>query len=229
MEHLDKRVNRKELANLLNISINAIKQLEKRKTLERRAVKEGYKILDRVKIGNKVIYLIKIDNKIKAEKEIRKIYKTNKANEFADYFHTRTKKEAITTKDIAATSKVTKKTVIKWDNTLEDKQILSKDGYYYFTIDRLTDEVKEVTKEEYKNYWRNKAYLKAFEDLRLRYKRGEINLMELQLASGDIAVIISLIENKYYFKIKKYKVNRNEMYIHTRKLIQDIKGVTIED
>lgn len=59
--------------------------------------------------------------------------------------------------------------------------------------------------------------------------QGEITLTELQLTSGDIAVIISMIENRYCFKIKKYKVNQNEIYEYTRNLIEEYqKGVVLE-
>ena len=59
--------------------------------------------------------------------------------------------------------------------------------------------------------------------------QGEISLTELQLTSGDISVIISMLEDKYCFKVKKYKVNRNEIYEHTRNLIDEYqKGVILE-
>ncbi|CAG9712813.1 hypothetical protein CNEO3_2380001 [Clostridium neonatale] len=58
---------------------------------------------------------------------------------------------------------------------------------------------------------------------------GEISLTELQLTSGDVAVIVSAIENKYCFKIKKYKVNRNQLYADTRKIIDEYqKGVILK-
>ena len=124
---------------------------------------------------------------------------------------------------------MSEKTIIKWDNILQDKRILSKDGFYYFKLDRISNEITEISKEEYKAFWKNKAYLKAFADLRKRYMEGEISLTELQLTSGDVAVIVSAIENKYCFKIKKYKVNRNQLYADTRRIIDEYqKGVIFE-
>ena len=157
------------------------------------------------------------------------IYNTNRTDKFISYFNIRTIEEPKTIKQIAEESNVAEKTVIKWDNTLQDKRILSKDGFYYFKVDRLKDEIIEISKEEFKSFWRNKAYLNAFEELRRKYILGEISLTELQLTSGDIAVIMSMIENKYCFKIKKYKVNRNEIFDYTEKLINEYqKGVILD-
>ena len=214
------KCDRKQLKEILNISINALKLIEKRNKLNYRLNRCGYKLIDRYKAKNKYIYIIaKINKEIK--KEINNIYKTNRTDKFINYFNIRTIEEPKTIKEIASKSNVAEKTVIKWDNTLQDKKILSKDGFYYFKVDRLKDEIIEISKEEYKTFWRNKAYLKAFAELRKRYIQGEITLTELQLTSGDVAVILSLIENKYCFKVKKYKVNRNEIFEYTRILIEE--------
>jgi len=222
------KCDRKKLKQILNISLNALKLIERRNKLEYRLNKAGYELIDKYKEGNKYIYLIKESNK-QIKKELNNIYNTNRTDKFISYFNIRTIEEPRTIKQIAEESKVAEKTVIKWDNTLQDKRILSKDGFYYFKVDRLKDEIIEISKEEFKSFWRNKAYLNAFEELRRKYIKGEITLTELQLTSGDIAVIISMIENKYCFKIKKYKVNRNEIFDYTKKLINEYqKGVILD-
>lgn len=221
------KCDRNQLKEILNISLNALKLVDKRNNLQYRLNKCGYELVDKYKVKNKYIYVIRGNNK-KLKKKISNIYNTNKADKFIDYFNIRTIEEPKTIKEIAEESKVTEKTIIKWDNTLQDKRILSKDGFYYFKIDRLKKEIVEIGKDEYKTFWRNKAYLKAFADLRVKYMRGELSLTEFQLTSGDIAVIISLIENKHCFKVKKYKVNRNEIYLYTKELIEEYhKGVVL--
>lgn len=217
--------DRKQLKEILDISLNALKLIEKRNSLKQRLNKKGYVLVDKYKVKNKYIYVIKKSN-AELKKKINNIYNTNRADKFIDYFNIRTVESPKTIKEVALESKVAEKTVIKWDNTLQDKRILSKDGFYYFKVDRSNNQIEEICKEEYKAYWRNKVYLKAFADLRQKYIRGEISLTEFQLTSGDVAVIISMLENKYCFKIKKYKVNRNEIYEYTRKLIDEYqKGV----
>lgn len=222
------KCDRKKLKQILNVSLNALKLIERRNKLEYRLRKVGYELIGKYKEKNKYIYVIRESNQ-KIKKELSNIYNTNRTDKFIDYFNIRTIEEPKTIKEIAEQSAVAEKTIIKWDNTLQDKLILSKDGFYYFKVDRIKNTIEEICKEEYKTYWRNKAYLKAFAELRKRYIQGEITLTELQLTSGDIAVIISMLENRYCFKVKKYKVNRNEIYDYTKKLINEYQKGVISD
>jgi len=222
------KCDRSQLKDILNISLNALKLIEKRNNLQYRLRKCGYELIDKYKVKNKYIYVIRESNQ-EIKKQISNLYNTNRTDKFINYFNIRTIEEPKTIKEIALISEVAEKTIIKWDNTLQDKRILSKDDFYYFKVDRIKDTITEICKEEFKSYWRNKAYLNAFADLRRKYMQGEITLTELQLTSGDIAVIISMIENRYCFKIKKYKVNQNEIYEYTRNLIEENqKGVVLE-
>lgn len=221
--------DRKKLKDILNISLNALKLIEKRDNLEYRLNKVGYTLVDKYKRKNKYIYVIEKNNN-ELKQKIRVMYNTSRVDNFINYFNIRTIEQPKTIKEIAIESEVAEKTIIKWDNTLQDKRILSKDGFYYFKLDRSTNEIIEISKEEYKTFWRNKVYLKAFSDLRKRYMEGEISLTELQLTSGDVAVIVSAIENKYCFKTKKYKVNRNQSYIDTKRIIEEYqKGFIFEE
>lgn len=221
------KCDRKQLKDILNISLNALKLIEKRNKLEDRLNKCGYKLVDKYKEKNKYIYVIRKSNQ-EIRKQLSIMYNTNRTDKFINYFNIRTIEEPRTIKEIAQNSDVAEKTIIKWDSTLQDKQIISKDGFYYFKVDRFNDSITQICKEEYKSYWRNKAYLRAFAELRKKYMQGEISLTEFQLTSGDIAVIVSMLENKYCFRIKKFKVNRNDMYNYTKKLISEYqKGVIL--
>lgn len=220
--------DRNQLKEILGVSLNALKLIEKRNNLEHRLNKVGYTLIDKYKKKNKYIYVIQKTNK-KLKQKISNMYNTNRADKFISYFNIRTIERPMTIQEIAIRLGVSEKTIIKWDNTLQDKRILSKDGFYYFKLDRSNNEIIEISKEEYKTFWKNKSYLKAFADLRKRYMEGEISLTELQLTSGDVAVIVSAIENKYCFKIKKYKVNRNQLYADTKKIIDEYqKGVILK-
>ncbi|UYZ37257.1 hypothetical protein OD350_06225 [Clostridium beijerinckii] len=168
--------------------------------------------------NKKTIYELGIS---KDKQIINKLYNISKTDCFIDYFNIRTAEEPDTIDDIASKVKINKNTVIKWDNTLQDKKIISKDGYYYFKLDKTLGELAQVTIEEYKSFWKNKAYVNAFKKLQDKYTRSEITLAELQLAKGELDVIIKTIENKYYYKVKKYKVNKdNKLYIDTMNLIR---------
>lgn len=215
------KVSRNELKNILEVNLNALKQIERRKTLDKRLLDKGYRLVDKHIEGNKTIYELEVSD---TKQLINKTYNVSKTNNFIDYFNIRTKEEPNTIEEIATKANVNKKTVAKWDNTLQDKRIISKDGYYYFRLDKDEGEMIQVSMEEYKSFWKNKAYLNAFNKLQQKYIKGEISLTELQLASGEIAVIISTIENKYYYKIKKYKVDKNnELYKNTKRLIEGVR------
>lgn len=212
------KVCRNELKDLLDINLNALKQIERRNTLEKRLLERGYILLNKSIENKKTIYELGIS---KDKQIINKIYNISKTGCFINYFNIRTAEEPDTIDDIANKVKINKNTVIKWDNTLQDKKIISKDGYYYFKLDKELGELTQVTIEEYKSFWKNKAYVNAFKKLQDKYTRGEITLAELQLAKGELDVIIKTIENKYYYKVKKYKVNKdNKLYIDTMNLIR---------
>ncbi|NSB15849.1 hypothetical protein [Clostridium beijerinckii] len=212
------KVDRSGLKSILNINLNALKQVERRKTLDKRLLERGYILLDKSIENKKTIYELGIS---KDKQIINKLYNISKTDCFINYFNIRTAEEPDTIDDIASKVKINKNTVIKWDNTLQDKKIISKDGYYYFKLDKALGELAQVTIEEYKSFWKNKAYVNAFKKLQDKYTRSEITLAELQLAKGELDVIIRTIENKYYYKVKKYKVNKdNKLYIDTMNLIR---------
>ncbi|WP_238860898.1 hypothetical protein [Clostridium sp. YIM B02569] len=212
------KVCRNELKDLLDINLNALKQIERRNTLEKRLLERGYILLNKSIENKKTIYELGIS---KDKQIINKLYNISKTECFINYFNIRTAEEPDTIDDIASKVKINKNTVIKWDNTLQDKKIISKDGYYYFKLDKALGELSQVTIEEYKSFWKNKAYVNAFKKLQDKYTRSEITLAELQLAKGELDVIIRTIENKYYYKVKKYKVNKdNKLYIDTMNLIR---------
>ncbi len=222
------RCDRKKLSKILGISLDALKGLEKRQTLEKRLNKIGYALKGKDKYRNKYYYNIKKVklniNAKQSKKLIRRIYNTNNTDKFEKYFAERTKEQPITIKEIANKANVSEKTVTKWDNTLLDKGILIKDGYYYYRLDNEKNQTYQVSEEEYKSFWKNKAYLHAFMNLQEKYLNGELTLTEFQLACGERAVIVATIENKYYFKIKKYKVSKTPLYKDTKQLIKVSKS-----
>ena len=123
--------DRNQLKEILGVSLNALKLIEKRNNLEHRLNKVGYTLIDKYKKKNKYIYVIQKTNK-KLKQKISNMYNTNRADKFINYFNIRTIEQPKTIKEIAIESEVAEKTIIKWDNILQDKRILSKDGFYYF-------------------------------------------------------------------------------------------------
>ncbi|WP_195618908.1 hypothetical protein [Clostridium paraputrificum] len=157
------------------------------------------------------------------------VYGTNKKDNFGKYFHVRTEASLnnipVRQKEMAEVIGVNKNTITKWDNTLIDKNIIAKDGFFYFYITLDNKEVVPCCKEEYLMYWKNKAYTKAFIDLQKKFYNEEITLEELMEEHEDLVKINSIINNRYFFKTKKYKIKKdNKLYLDTKELIKEIYG-----
>jgi hypoxanthine phosphoribosyltransferase len=92
--------DRNKLKGILNISLNALKLIEKRNNLEYRLNKVGYTLIDKYKKKNKYIYVIKKSNK-ELKQKISNMYNTNRADKFINYFNIRTIEQPKTIKEIA--------------------------------------------------------------------------------------------------------------------------------
>lgn len=214
----------------MQIKNDTLKKIENNNKLEIRLKEKGYLLKDKIKEGRKVYYILDQENEYKEmyNNMVNYVYNTTKEVEFTKYFNLRTLTNdlfPLSKADISNKVNVSSRTISNWDNNLVNKCIIYKDGYYYFTINKQSGEIKQCTKQEYNSFWKNKAYLKAFYDLQVKYIKGQLTLTELQLASAEIGSIITLVENKYYFKTKKYKTNKdNRLYIDTFNLIKTIYG-----
>lgn len=226
------KTSKEELCTILGIKQRTLKDIEHNNQLENRLENKGYKYINKYKEGKKVFYEIELinENKEVYSNMCKYVYNVNKEDEFSKYFTTRTLSNSnkvlpLNCADISEVAKVSSKTVRKWDATLELKDIIRKDGFYYFSMELETRKIEQCSKEEYLSFWKNKALLSALGALQRRYINGEITLTELQLASMDIGTIITTIKGKYYFKSKKYITNSdNELYNDTIKLIANLYG-----
>jgi DNA-binding Xre family transcriptional regulator len=222
------KMDKKELCNTINIKEGNLNKIETRGQLKEKLLSYGYKLKEKVKEGRKVYYIletVEADQQIQATYNnlCRYVYNTNKPNEFGNYFiHRTTPHSILNKKELAEIAEVSDRTISKWDNTLLDKNIISKEGFYYFSIDKHNGVVTQCDEEEYKSFWRNKQYLKAFATLQTRYLEGKITLNELTLASADIGAYMALTEDKYCYRIKRYKKIETELYFSTKDLINKL-------
>lgn len=210
--------DRKQLAKLLNTSVQNIKMLEKRNKLKEKLNIKGYNLLNIYKKSKTTYNIIECDNpgvKALSVLNIRKPYS------FTKYLNHRLQEQAISIKDIAINSNVNKNTVVRWDKKLIYNKVMSRDGFYYFKLVLGRDEAVEISKEEYNSFWRNTAYIKALKKLQNRYLNGEITLNELQLATGDINSYYSIVNGVYCFRVNKFKVDKeNDLYLDLSKLLE---------
>lgn len=207
--------DRKQLSELLNTSVDSIRMMEKRKTLDSKLNTIGFKLVS-ISKEDKILYNIK-----KTNINPFKVLRINKKNNFLKYFDVRTNEGANNVKDIAIKSNVNKNTVVTWDKKMLDNKVMSKDGFYYFKIDSETKETFPISKEEYKSYWRNVNVIKSLKNLQNKYLKGLITLDELSLASASIGGCYAVVKNCNCFKIPKYKIDKeNTLYLDLNKLLE---------
>lgn len=222
------KVSRNELKDILGVSLEGLKTIEKRKQLNHRLISLGYNFISKEKISRKVYYYVENSN---SNKQLiinmcKYVFNTRKNEEFVQYFKERTEnsKNDIPTSLEYLSNKVNVgiMTVRKWDLKLLDKKIISKDGYFYFKMNKLTQTIEEVTKEEYNSYWRNNGRLRTQKKLQNRFMKGEIDFEELKELIGMEAIIRAELEGKYLLRIKRYKLNKsNLLYLDFLKLVQE--------
>ncbi len=223
-------VDKEYICNLLHIKKRTLKNIEAEKKLNERLEEKGYHLIEKIKKGRKVYYTIEqydINREVYSN-VIKHVFNTDKKEEFTKYFCLRTSKDFILSKnELSNKVNISQQTVTNWDNKLIDYNIISKDGYFYFCIDKENKIIQSCIKEEYDNFWKNTAYIKAFRDLQLKYINGDIDLNQLTLASAEIGASIALVTNKYYYRIKKYKTNtENKLYMDINNLIKKIYGTS---
>lgn len=226
------KINRKELAELLNIKERTLKKYINTNTLEEKLKNIGYELKEVIKEGRNNYYILEKINDINLYNNLCKYaYNTNRKDDFSKYFSARTKENNILNKkELATISNVSHKTISKWDNTLLEKKIISKDGFFYFCIDKKNKTIYECSQEEYSNFWKNINISNSINELQEKLLKEEITLNEFSLAVAGLGAITALTEDKYYYRTKKYKTNtKNQLYKDTKKLIESIYGDSIND
>jgi len=224
------KLDKKGICDILQIKNDTLRKIEGSNKLDLRLKEKGYILKDKIKEGRKVYYILEQISEYKEmyNNLVKNYYNTDKEQEFTKYFTLRTltnDKFPLNKADISDKVNVSTRTITRWDNTLIDKRIISKDGFYYFCLDKENRTVKQCSKEEYKSFWKNKAIENNIKMLVDKYYRGEISIEEMLRENSDFTTRVNLFDNKYYFRTKKYKTNfNNQMYIDTFDLIKAVYG-----
>ena len=121
------KVNRKELSDILKISLDSIKKATKQNKLQNKLEAKGYKLISITKEGRNNYYEIELISKSKEDfsNMCKQTFKTENQEGFANNFIERTENtdNIISKKEIANRSKVCLNTVSKWDKIMIDKQM----------------------------------------------------------------------------------------------------------
>lgn len=211
---------------ILGIKERGLEKIERSDELKDRLYQKGYNLIRRFKEGRSVKYELELfdENKEIYSNLVEYYYGVDKEYEFTKYYTHRTHEIFPLTKtDIGRKVNVGVNTISRWDDILVEKNIISKDGYFYFYIDKESGEISQCGKEEYNTFWQNISHIKALKSLEMKYISGVIDLNELRVASDGIDDVISAIAKRHYFRGKKYKVNKdNPMHTDTWNLIKSV-------
>ena len=218
--------DRKQLAELLNTSVDSIRMMEKRKTLKEKLENQGYNLIKIIKVKNKSNYEVE---KIEQFNEVLSniytyVFNAKDPIKFNKYFKERTDNIhlPVTLEDIGIKVDVSAMTVHNWDKTLIKNDIIAKDGFYYVRRDNATGEEVQVSKEEYNTYWKNRNDMKVLHDLKNKYDEGVITFEQAIAISQQISALETTLAGCYYYKVSKFKLySENKLYIDIKDMIEN--------
>ena len=210
-------IDKSELKDILGVSLEGIKTIEKRKQLGIRLDRIGYKLIERIKRDRKVYYSVECtdENKQLLNNIYKYVFEVDKYKEFTKYFKERTEKSKnfipASLKSLGNKASVSITTIHKWDIKLLNKKIISSDGYFYFKINKDNHTIEEVSKEEYTSYWRNKSKVELRSKLHEKFNSGEISFDDALDIAENFAALKTEVEGKYLYRTKRYKLNEDNL------------------
>ncbi|WP_195979946.1 hypothetical protein [Clostridium butyricum] len=210
------KLTRNELMEILGVKTDGLKKIEQRKQLEERLSDKGYKFIEKKKEGVKNFYIVEKesngDDKELLTNIIKNCYKTKEYLTFSEYYTIRyvfakMDWQGATIKNIADYVGVHENTIMKWDKTLKDNEILKQDGYYYYKLDTNSGEESQISEYEYKAYWNNTKNIDDIKQMIDEYNEGKITATRLRRQMREYEAYNEAIEGKYCYRVKKYIVN----------------------
>ena len=227
------KVTKQELMGILGVKSDTLKQIEKRKTLEKRLDEKGYVLIDKTKEGRNSIYEI---NKINDSKELLNnitnfMFGTNDDYRFSDYFMYRIMniEKPITKEMLSKWCKVNRKTITRWDDKMLMNNILSKDGYFYIAMEFNNDKkptYRITCKEEYSSYIKCSRFANKKKEIAQRYKKDEIDYDMMQMLMDSLNSYAQEVEKKFVYRVSKFQLQKdNQLCIDICNLIKDTYNV----
>ena len=151
-------VTRQELRDLLEVNENTLKSIIKRGTLSQRIEQINYTLIGQCKIGRISVYEIEpIERDLWSE--LQSYYKIRKREEHTKYSKHRledgmSKSRSNIIKDTELNISPT--TAKKFDEILVNENAIKKGPVAYRLLNKKTNELTEITREEYLQWWSSK-------------------------------------------------------------------------
>lgn len=210
----------KQLSEFLGISLASLKVYKSNGRLTEKLAEQGYKIVSEEKRGRSIFYVLEEceSTLTPAEQLCKNVFHTD-PNVFPSYYVKRTecneygRCNPVSNKQLAAEIGVGRDTVADWNKKLVDLGILVESGYVYYEIDKSTLEKREITKEEYTLYWKNKKSEDEFIYYEAEFKAGRLSAVAYERLLSRKELENKAIANKACFRIKRYYLQQeNELH-----------------
>lgn len=223
-------VERETILEILGVKNDTLKQIIRKKQLETRLKEKGYLLIETFKQGRKTFYKIEevsLD-KFKLNNAMECIFNTTKdEDKHTDYIMYRCANiyKPLSKKHLSEKLEVNENTIRKWDNHMIENNLLSKNGFYYLSMDfkedgfeyRLTDEY------EYKTFVLNNLILKERSKAKEEYKNGTISDTRFDTIMAGTTKELEANYGKIVYKVSKYTLGKDRDL--TKIIIKLIKDV----
>lgn len=172
-------MTREELRDLLNVKDNGLKSIIKRGKLDERLNEVGYRLLSTEKIGRNTVYEL-LPTDIDLWTSFQKHYCIKKRDEHTIYTIARlsdnglkqSRSSLLRENDIDISGNTAK----RFDEILLEENAMKKDKVCYMLYNTNSNEIKEITRDEYSMFWRDIRECKyMIGHNAARFKRGEIS------------------------------------------------------
>lgn len=231
------KVTKQELMGILGVKSDTLKQIEKRKTLEKRLDEKGYALINKTKEGRNNVYEI---DKINDSKELLNnitnyMFGTNNDYSFSDYFMYRlfNINKPITKEMLSKWCKVNRKTITRWDEKMLMNNVLSKDGYFYIAMEFDKDKkptYRITCKDEYSSYIKCSRFANKKQEIAQKYKKDEIDYDTMQMLMDSVTAYAQTIEDKFVYRVSKFQIKKNnKLFKDICNLIKDTYNVESMD